>query len=471
MNRFPKNIFREYDIRGIADIDLSVDVANALGKAFAEKVIATCSGDNKNPTVSVGKDCRLTSDQYAAALIEGIISRGVNVIELGTVPTPLTYYSIFRWGLDGGIMVTGSHNPPNYNGFKISIGKSTLHGSDIQNLRSMMENSDTLPICEKKGALTSKLIDDLYISELVLGSKIGPNKKKIVLDSGNGAASKVAPALFKKLGAEVIPLFCEFDGRFPNHHPDPTIPENLKQLIETVKENKADFGIAFDGDADRIGVVDEAGNIIYGDELMVLFSRDVLKNHPGSTIISEVKSSHRLYADIQKNGGNGIMWKTGHSLIKSKMKETSATLAGEMSGHIFFADRYYGYDDAIYAALRLYEIASRSPKPLSTWLSDLPKSFSTPEIRVDCHEELKFQLVEFCRKSAIEKGWKLNDIDGIRVDFNDGWGLIRASNTQPVIVLRFESETEDGLRNIQKKLTAELIRAGIALGHPPFAGL
>jgi phosphomannomutase/phosphoglucomutase len=289
---------------------------------------------------------------------------------------------------------------------------------------------------------------------------------KIVIDSGNGTASTIAPELFKRLGAIVVPLFCELDGRFPNHHPDPTVPENLKDLVAMIHKEKADFGLAFDGDSDRIGLVDETGRIIFGDELMVILSRDVLREHPGATIISEVKSSHKLYNDIAKHGGNGIMWKTGHSLIKSKMKETKAALAGEMSGHIFFADRYFGYDDAIYAGLRVYEIASASAGPVSSLLKDLPKTVSTPEIRVECEEEKKFKLVEATKK-RLAANHKINDIDGVRVDFGDGWGLVRASNTQPVLVLRFEAPTESRMNELRVVVETALREAAVEIGHPP----
>ena len=291
-------------------------------------------------------------------------------------------------------------------------------------------------------------------------------KMKIVLDAGNGTASTVAPELFTRLGADVIPLFCELDGRFPNHHPDPTVVKNLKTMIETVIREKADFGVAFDGDSDRIGLVDEKGGVIYGDEMMVLFARDVLRHNPGATIISEVKSSYRLYEDIAKRGGVPIMWKTGHSLIKSKMKESKALLAGEMSGHIFFADRYFGYDDAIYAGLRVYEIVSEANAPLSSLLADLEKTMNTPEIRVDCQEDLKFQLVEET-KLLLEGAGKINPIDGVRIDFGYGWGLVRASNTQPVIVLRFEAKSETKLKEIRTIVEGALGRAAEKLGHPP----
>jgi phosphomannomutase/phosphoglucomutase len=461
------SIFREYDIRGIAGKDLTPEFAECLGKAYALYISGrTPVASRKNLTVSVGRDCRLTSDSYASALISGMRQGGLDVINLGVCPTPLTYFSVFDINLDGGIMVTGSHNPANYNGFKTCVGKETIHGHQIQELRALMEQINAGNWKKgREGQLTDLAIIPKYIDYIVKNAQ-GLKSKKIVLDAGNGTASTVAPELFKRLGAEVIPLFCELDGRFPNHHPDPTVPENLKQLVDTVLDTKADFGIAFDGDSDRIGLVDEKGKILYGDELMVLFSRSILKTQPGSTIISEVKSSHRLYQDIAAHGGKPLMWKTGHSLIKSKMKETGALLAGEMSGHIFFADRYFGFDDAIYAGVRVYEIACEAKGPLSTLIADLPSSVSTPEIRVDCEEEKKFKLVEET-KNRLAKQHKINDIDGVRVDFGDGWGLVRASNTQPVLVLRFEAPTQARLNEIRDVVETVLKDAARSIGHHP----
>jgi len=477
------SIFREYDIRGIAGRDLNPEFAKLLGIAYARYIAGRpIVGGKKIATVSVGWDCRLSSDSYASALVSGLQEEGLKVVRLGVCPSPLTYFSIFALDLDGGIMVTGSHNPADYNGFKISVGKDTIHGHQIQEIRALMEKvlNDlaapqaylATPLATKKTpsfASYSEASDieiiPRYIEHLLKITK-PLKRKKIVLDAGNGTASTVAPELFKKLGADIIPLFCELDGRFPNHHPDPTVPENLQQLIQKVKEEKADFGLAFDGDADRLGLVDENGRIIYGDEQMILFSRSILKVIPGATIISEVKSSYKLYNDIAAKGGKPIMWKTGHSLIKSKMKETKAVLAGEMSGHMFFADRYFGFDDAIYAGLRVYEIASDHNGPLSSLLSDLAVSVSTPEIRVDCEEAKKFQLVEQTKK-RLTGNYKLNDIDGVRVDFGDGWGLVRASNTQPVLVLRFEAPNDSRLAEIRKTIETALHEAARAIGHNP----
>jgi phosphomannomutase/phosphoglucomutase len=468
-----KSIFREYDVRGIAGRDLDAGFAELLGLGYARSIQGRKPVNGRaHLTVAVGRDCRLTSDDYADGLIRGLRAGGLDVIRIGVCATPLTYFSLFHLDLDGAIMITGSHNPADYNGFKICVGRDTIHGHQIQELRAIMEkivedsaakSSVTGP---REGALSEYAIIPPYIDHLVKNAR-SLKKKKIVLDSGNGTACTVAPELFKRLGAEVIELFCDMDGRFPNHHPDPTVPENLADLVKTVKKEKADFGVAFDGDSDRIGLVDETGRIIYGDELMVLFSRDILKEIKGATIISEVKSSHRLYNDIAAHGGRPIMWKTGHSLIKSKMKEEKASLAGEMSGHIFFADRYFGFDDAIYAALRVYEIASKAPGALSTLLSDLPPSVSTPEIRVDCEEEKKFRLVEETKSRLKKLPYKTTDIDGVRVDFGDGWGLVRASNTQPVLVLRFEAPTQKRLDEIRATVEAALKDAAVAIGHPP----
>ena len=455
-------IFRENDIRGIAGKDISGEFAYRLGRTFAEWAIQK-TGKEKL-TISVGRDCRLSSDEYAEGIIRGLTDSGLNVLNIDTCPSPLTYFSVHHYHTDGAIMITGSHNPADYNGFKIGIGKDTLVGEQIQELKHIFIKGEFKD--RTKGAVKNAEIIDVYVN--YVASVIKPKKKlKVVLDAGNGTAATVAPKLFKLLGADVIELFCELDGTFPNHHPDPTIPKNLRDLIKAVKENKADFGIGYDGDSDRIGAVDENGRVIYGDELMVIFAREVLKENPGATIISEVKSSQRLYQDIAAHGGNGIMWKTGHSLIKSKMKETKAKLAGEMSGHIFFADRWFGFDDAIYASARLYEILGNQ-SPLSSLTSDLKPMVNTPEIRIDCEESKKFQLIIEAAKLLQDPDAKLTTIDGLRVDYENRWGLIRASNTQPVIVMRFEAQSEILLGQIQKKFEGALSAAARKLGHGEF---
>jgi phosphomannomutase/phosphoglucomutase len=469
--RLPPSIFREYDIRGIAGRDLSPELAERLGRAYAREIAGHVpAAGRRRLTVAVGRDCRLTSDGYAAALIRGLRAGGLDVVSLGVCPTPLTYFSIFHHDLDGGIMVTGSHNPAEYNGFKVCVGRETLHGERIQRLRSLMEQ-DAAAAAPPEGALSELSIIPAYLDALAAGAR-PLQRRTIVLDAGNGTAATVAPALFRRLGAEVIPLYCELDGRFPNHHPDPTVPDNLKDLVAAVRARGADFGLAFDGDADRIGLVDERGRIIYGDELMVMFARDVLRERPGATIIADVKSSHRLFADIAARGGKPVMWKTGHSLIKSKMKETGAVLAGELAGHIFFADRYFGFDDAIYAALRVYEVASAAAGPLSSVLADLPPTICTPELRLDCQEERKFALVDEARRRLghAPGARGINALDGIRVDFGDGWGLLRASNTQPVLVLRFEAASEARLLEIREIFEAALLEAARILDHPPITG-
>ncbi len=464
-------IFREYDVRGIAARDLSPDFAELLGLAYAKLIANNEPVKSGRPqTVAIGRDCRLTGDGYAKGLERGLRRSGIDVVILGVCPTPLTYFSTFHLGLDGAIMITGSHNPSDYNGFKICVKTDTLHGHQIQDLYETMRSIQTgkLPLPQKpEGKSSQYAIIPAYQDWVVKNAK-PVKKKKIVIDSGNGVAGNVAPELFERMGAEVIPLFCELDGNFPNHHPDPTVVENLRDLIAKVKETGADFGLAFDGDADRIGLVDEKGGVLYGDEIMVLLARDVLKDNPGATIISEVKSSYRLYQDIAKHGGKPIMWKTGHSLIKSKLKETKAALAGEMSGHIFFADRYFGYDDAIYSATRVYEIASQAPGLFSTLIADLPKTVTTPEIRVDCQEEKKFALVDEVKKALAGKH-EVVDIDGVRVEFGNGWGLLRASNTQPVLVLRFEAPNAETLQKFRTVVETALHDAAKKLGHPPIS--
>jgi phosphomannomutase/phosphoglucomutase len=367
------------------------------------------------------------------------------VIDLGMVPTPLLYFALFNLNEEGGIQITGSHNPPDNNGFKICLGTSTIYGDEIQKIRLIMESGEFVT---GKGTLEEKDIARAYTDYLLKHLFPGNWKRRVVVDAGNGTGGVIAVPLYRDLGFEVIPLFCEQDGHFPNHHPDPTIPENMKSLIETVAREKADLGIAFDGDSDRIGVVDECGSVIWGDQLMIIFSRSILEDSPGATFIAEVKCSQTLFDDIAKRRGNPIMWKVGHSLIKAKMKEEGASLAGEMSGHLFFADRYFGYDDAIYAGARLLEILSNADGSLSSLLADVPKMLSTPEIRMDCPDEKKFHLVRQLAEEFKRK-YRVIEIDGARVLFSDGWGLVRASNTQPVLVLRFEASSQERLATIQ----------------------
>jgi phosphomannomutase/phosphoglucomutase len=410
----------------------------------------------------MGRDVRLSSPSLRERLVQGILSTGVNIMDIGVCPTPLLYFSLFRLPVQGGVMITGSHNAAEFNGFKLCAGKGTLYGEEIQKIRRLVEQKDY----EKgTGTLKTSGVDPDYIDYLYsqFSSRLGQRRRpiKVVVDAGNGTAGAVAPGLLKKLGYEVVELYCEGDGRFPHHHPDPTVTENLTDLITKVKQTQADLGIGYDGDADRIGVVDEKGEIIWGDRLMLIFARDILANRkanlPAPVFISEVKGSHLLYEDIRKRGGRAIMWKTGHSLIKAKMKEEGAVLAGEMSGHLFFADRYFGYDDAIYASCRLVEILAHSDLPLSALLSDLPKTYSTPEIRLDCPDAVKFKVVESLKNTlrdttSIHPPFpieEVNTVDGIRITFSNGWGLVRASNTQPALVLRFEADSQDGLAKIK----------------------
>ncbi|NBY19004.1 phosphomannomutase/phosphoglucomutase [bacterium] len=435
-----EKIFREYDIRGVADHDLPDSLVETLGKALGSFIRS--KGGQK---ITIGRDCRVSSDRIRNALSKGLLSTGLNIIDIGLVPTPLLYFSVIEFKVDGGIMITGSHNPPEHNGFKVVVGPSTIHGDEIQEIRKILTAGNFI---SGSGNLTEKDVKPAY-TEMVLKNIQHPIPLKIVVDSGNGMGGVIAPEIYRKLGCEVIELFSELDGRFPNHHPDPTVPENLATLFKRLGEERGVVGIGFDGDADRIGVVDPSGRTIFGDELLVVYSRDILKKNKGATIISEVKASHRLFNDISLHGGRPILWKTGHSLIKAKMKEEKALLAGEMSGHIFFNDRYFGFDDAIYAGARLLEILSQSKKTTAELIADLPSSFSTPEIRRDCPDEIKFELVRRALKSFQNQGLKVNSIDGARVEFGDGWGLVRASNTQPVLVLRFEAISEKRLQEIQ----------------------
>jgi len=448
------NIFREYDIRGRVPEELNGETAYRLGHCFG--AYYQSFGAKR---ISLGRDCRLSSPELRQGVMEGMMDAGIDVKDVGMVPTPLLYFSLHHLDVDGGIQITGSHNPPEYNGFKICLGKTTIYGEEIQKVRRIGE-SGSFP--EGKGSVEAKEVIQPYCEEILKRIRCGQVARKVVLDAGNGVAGLVAPELYGRMGIEVEKLFCEPDGRFPNHHPDPTLPENLKHLIQKVSDTSADLGIAFDGDADRIGVVDRKGKILWGDQLMILFSRDLLKRHPGAKIIGEVKCSQALYDDIRKNGGVPIMWKAGHSLIKGKMKEEGALLAGEMSGHLFFAERYFGYDDAIYAGARLLEILTTEDKEIEELLAGLPTLVSTPEIRIDCPDDQKFQIVDDLA-SEFKRQYQVIDVDGARVVFKDGWGLIRASNTQPVLVLRFEAEDQKTLQKIQKIFMDKLAKKGLKL--------
>ena len=424
-------IFREYDIRGVADAELTSQGVAALGQA-----LGTYLRRHAGPNLCLGRDTRLSSPRLRDALMSGLKASGCRVTDIGVQPTPLLYYATVHRNADGGVMITGSHNPPEFNGFKTVLGSGTIHGEEIQEIRRMIETGDL-----DRGAGSEETADVAapYVEEVASQFQF-PRRIRVVVDAGNGTGGPVMRRILERLNVEAHEMFFEMDGRFPNHHPDPTVPRYLEALIARVLETKADLGIAFDGDADRLGAVDERGAILWGDQLMVLYAREILARKPGATFIGEVKCSQLMYDDIAAHGGHPIMWKTGHSLIKAKMKETGAALAGEMSGHMFFADRYHGYDDAIYAACRLIEIVAQSARPLSTHLADLPRTVTTPEIRFDCPDEIKFDVV---RRAAAElrAGHRTVDVDGVRVLFEEGWGLVRASNTQPVLVMRFEAST------------------------------
>ncbi len=435
-----RTIFREYDIRGVVGKDLEVESVFKIARGFAAYCLR--KGVKK---LSLGRDVRLSSPDFHEVVIRGLTSSGLDVVDIGVVPTPLLYFSIVELETDGGVMITGSHNPPEYNGFKLCVGTTAIYGEMIQEVREVIERAEFI---DGEGALRKEDVIPLYIKKIKDNVKI-EGKVRAVVDCGNGTAGLVAPSLFREIGVDVIPLFEEPDGNFPNHFPDPTVPDNLEKLIEKVKETGADVGVGYDGDADRIGVVDERGNVIFGDYLLIIFSRELLTRKPGATIISEVKASQNLFDDIRKHGGTPVMFKTGHSLIKNKMKDVGAELAGEMSGHIFFKDRYYGFDDAIYASARLFEILSKEKNSLSSLLSDLPDLFSTPEIRMECPDEEKFAVVDEVRRLLIPEAKEVITIDGVRALFDGGWGLVRASNTQPVLVLRYEGASEVEVENIR----------------------
>ena len=447
-------IFREYDIRGIVGQDLDETVVETLGRAMGTFFLGRGQKD-----VAVGQDCRLSSPGFGRALIRGLLATGCDVADLGVVPTPLLYFSVFFKKKEAGVMITGSHNPPEHNGFKMMSGEDTLYGKTIQALYEIVRKG-VFPRGEGRVAsldVVSEYQD--YVARNVRFSR----PVKVVIDAGNGTGGAVAVPLLRKMGADVVDIFCEPDGRFPNHHPDPTLPEAMEKLIAKVRESGAELGIGYDGDADRIGVVDDEGRILWGDQLLILFARDILPARPGAAVISEVKASKVLYEEIERLGGRPIMWRTGHSLIKQKIKEEKAPLAGEMSGHIFFADRWFGFDDAIYASARLLELLSRSEKKLSAMMADLPKTYSTPEIRIYASDEVKFKIVDEVRRELAAR-YPVIDIDGVRAIFPKGWGLVRASNTQAVIVLRFEADTEAELAAIQKEVRGVLQKVISTLG-------
>ncbi len=455
------SIFREYDIRGIAETELSSPGIEQLGRALGT-YIRRHGGGNR---INIGRDCRLSSSRLRDALLEGLLAAGCDVTDIGVVPTPVLYYSKQRLQSDGAIMITGSHNPPEYNGFKSMCGDGTLHGAAIQRVRELVEGQDF-----ERGAGRQTSVDVVtpYVEEIASQFRF-KRRIKLVADAGNGTAGPVMHRIFEKLNVDAAELFFDMDGNFPNHHPDPTVPANLEHLISAVERNGAELGIAFDGDADRIGAVDERGNVVYGDMLMLIYGREILSRKPGATFIAEVKCSQALYDELGKAGGNAIMYRTGHSLIKAKMKEEKAELAGEMSGHMFFADRYYGYDDALYAACRLIEIVANSGQPLSAQLAGIPQMVSTPELRFDTPDDVKFDVVARVAEHFRSR-YNTVDIDGVRVLFPHGWGLVRASNTQPVLVMRFEAENEDLLKRYRSEVEQVVAAAATAAAGTAAAG-
>jgi phosphomannomutase/phosphoglucomutase len=440
-----EHIFREYDIRGVVGKDLTdevvFDLARAIGTFFRR------NGANR---ASLGRDARESSPRFRDLMIRGLNETGCDVVDVGMVPTPALYFTLFKESVDSGVMITGSHNPADNNGFKVCLGKTTIFGEHISDIRDIALSRD---FASGRGAKEEREIVPAYREHIRSDIRMGARKLKVVVDAGNGMGGFVGAPIYRDLGCEVIELFCEPDSSFPNHHPDPTVIQNMRFAIDAVREHKADLAIAFDGDADRIGVVDEQGSIIWGDQLMLIFARHILNDSPGATFIGEVKCSQNVFDDIKQHGGNPIMWKVGHSLIKAKMKETHAAMAGEMSGHLFFADRYFGYDDGIYAGARLIEILSNIDGPVSSLLAGVAKMYNTPEIRVDCPDDKKFEIVRVLTEE-FKKNHEVIDIDGARIVFPHGWGLVRASNTQPVIVMRFEADSQDKLNEIQARVSS-----------------
>ncbi len=440
------SIFRKYDIRGIFPDDLNRDTTIRLGKIL---------GEIAQNHVAAGRDCRGSGSILMEWLSDGIRSAGCDVTDLGVQTTPMTYFAAHTLDPDVTVMITGSHNPPEYNGFKIMCGLDTIYGDSIQDIRKRMQNvtdsvdihpDSTLQRVSVKKPYLERLLDEFSLDRSL----------RVVVDAGNGTGGETAVEVLRDLGCRVFPLYCDMNGEFPNHHPDPTVDENLSDLREKVITEKADLGLAFDGDADRLGVIDDRGEVIRGDMILIILARTLLKSNPGATVISEVKASELFFSEIEKAGGRAVMSPTGHSLIKKAMHEENALLAGEMSGHIFFRDRYYGYDDALYAALRLIEIISSGTIPLHRYLQGLPEVFSTPEIREDCDDDAKFSLVRKVTELFQKENFVVNTTDGARIAFPDGWGLVRASNTQPVLVMRFEAGTRKGLLDYER-ITRDLI--------------
>ncbi len=451
----PKSIFRQYDVRGIVDRELTPELARALGRAFASVAWARMG---RAPVIAVGRDNRPSGPDLATGVRRGIVDAGGTAVDVGTVPTPALYFAVSALGTDAGLQVTGSHNPPEFNGFKMVLGGEAFHGDEILDLWEIITAERWRSGVGKETSDGSVL--QRYREGIISRNRL-ERRVKVVADCGNGVGSLIAVSTLQGLGAEVIPLFCESDGTFPNHHPDPTVPENLRDLQVEVRRSGAELGIAFDGDADRIGAVDETGEVIFGDQLLVLFGRDAVRRFgPGTPVIFDVKCSEVLPQALTAAGAKPVMWKTGHSLIKAKMKELHAPLAGEMSGHMFFGGDYLGFDDALFAAARLLEIVSRRPFGLAPHLADLPKTFATPEIRIDAPEEEKFAIVERAAAYFAER-YPVITIDGVRITFPKGWGLLRASNTQPILVMRFEATAPDALDAYRGEVVRWLAGQGV----------
>jgi phosphomannomutase / phosphoglucomutase len=435
------NVFREYDIRGIVDSEILDRDVVLLGKAFGTYMVR-----QHKKYVVVGRDCRLSSDRYRDLLLEGLLTTGLDVIDVGVCPTPVFYFALRRLNREGGMMVTASHNPPEYNGFKICNGFDTISGMEIQKFRTLMDEGS---FETGSGQVEEYDIVTPYIDFVVDNIRL-TGRVRVGVDAGNATAGPVILPILERLGCEVFPIYCDVDGTFPNHEPDPTVLENLKDLSALVRAERLDVGVAYDGDSDRLGVVDHRGEVVFGDKLMIIFAREILSRCPGVTFISEVKCSQTLYDDIRRRGGKAIMWRTGHSLMKAKMKEEDAALAGEMSGHMFFKDRYFGFDDGLYASCRLLEILTATGKTVPELLIGVPTTYTTPEIRVSCPDPVKFDVVETSKRMFRSRNLEIIDVDGARIVFDDGWGLVRASNTQPVLVLRYEANSPERLEEIRK---------------------
>jgi phosphomannomutase/phosphoglucomutase len=454
---FPDSIFRAYDIRGVVPETLTAETAYWIGRAIGSQSLA-----QGEPNVSVGRDGRLSGPELVEQLIQGLYDSGCHVSDVGLVPTPALYYAANVLAGKSGVMLTGSHNPSNYNGFKIVIAGDTLANEQIQALHERLKSNN---LSSGPGSITKVQILERYSDEITRDVKLA-KRLKVVVDCGNGAAGVIAPQLIEALNCEVIPLFCEVDGNFPNHHPDPGKPENLVDLIARVKSEGADLGLAFDGDGDRVGVVTNKGTMVFPDRLMMLFAKDVVARNPDAEIIFDVKCTRRLIPLIKEYGGRPLMWKTGHSLIKKKMKQTGALLAGEMSGHVFFKERWFGFDDGIYSAARLLEILSQEKSTAEELFATFPNDISTPEINIHVTEESKFSIIDALHDAQWGEGANLTTIDGVRVDYAQGWGLVRASNTTPVLVLRFEADNEAELQRIKDVFHAQLKRVAPDLQLP-----